>query len=424
MASDLLGGPAFDLHLRAARISDGDPVSIGIHGGRLHYVGPVRELAATTTIEADGCAVIPGLLEPHVHLDKVLLDGRRTTRSGTLEEAMRITAELKRQFTWDEMWERASLVAHRFARNGTTTLRAHTDVDPIVGTLGIQVLLDLKKRMAQEIDLQVVAFPQEGILNQPGTLELLEESLDLGADVVGGCPYAEDDLAAAIGHLELVFGLAVRRDLPLDLHADFADDTTDSRFALAETIARATLEHGLQGRVTIGHATSLDALDEPERGRVFDALAEADVAVVALPATDLHLGGRDDRRNMRRGLAPLKELARAGVRVGFSTNNVRNAFTPYGNADTLETALLLAQTAHYSTPHDLDQVLRMATVGAASIMGVPDAGALVTDAPADLVVLEAPTPTEALLSRAPRRLVMKEGAILHGPDEPLPTSAV
>ncbi len=221
-----------------------------------------------------------------------------------------------------------------------------------------------------------------------------------------------------------MFDLAEEHDLPVDLHADFADDVSDPRYAMASFIARTTIERGYQGRVALGHMTSLGNLGGPDRDALFAELAEAGIAIVMLPHTDLHLGGRNDATDVRRGLAPLHALWEAGVTTGFSSNNVRNAFTPFGNADLLETGLFLAQTAHLGSPAELRRVVEMATSGAAGITGIAATHGLRVGAHADLVVLDATDPVSALLDRAPRRYVLKRGRVvaetehvvtLHGP---------
>ena len=227
------------------------------------------------------------------------------------------------------------------------------------------MLLGLRESHADLVDLQVVAFPQEGILQSPGTEDLLVEGLRAGADVVGGCSYMEATPEECRDHVDRVFALAERFGVPVDLHADFADDTSDPRYALAGYIADRTRAHGMAGRVTVGHMTSLASLGADARKRTVADLADAGVAVVVLPATDVHLGGRSDDANVRRGIAPVRDLLDAGVRTGLSSNNIRNGFTPFGNADVLEIALFLAQTAHLGGPDDLATLIRMATDDAA-----------------------------------------------------------
>ena len=405
-----------DLLLRDARLPDGSgPVDIAVEGGRITAIGPTTGGAsteATTVLDCAGDAVIPGLIEPHLHLDKALLDAEAPPSDGTLADAIAVTGRLKAAFTHESVTARAGRLLEQAVTHGTTVIRAQPDVDPIVGLTGLEAMLTLRAEYADLVDLQVVAFPQEGILRSPGTEDLLVEGLRLGADVVGGCSYQEATLDDCRAHVDRVFALAERFGVPVDIHADLADDTTDPRFALAEHIADRTRAHGMGGQVAVGHMTSLASLMPDARKRVLGELAEAGVAVVVLPMTDMHLGGRDDEVNVRRGIAPVRALLDAGVRTGLSSNNVRNAFTPYGVADVLDVALFLAQTSHLSTPKDLAHLIGMVTDDAAAIVGRGDRHGLRVGADADLVVLAAPTATEALLGRAHRRAVIRRGRVV------------
>ncbi|RMI29909.1 amidohydrolase family protein [Nocardia stercoris] len=402
-----------DLVLRRARIADDMlPVDIAVTGGRITEIGPELPDVAPEEIDCAGRVVIPGLVESHVHLDKALLDRERANPDGTLAGAIAVTAELKREFTVESVRDRARRVLDLAIGNGTTVIRAHPDVDPIVGLRGVDALLELREEYRGRIDLQIVAFPQEGILRAPGTLELLRESLRRGADVAGGCAYNEADVAACRRHVDLVFDVAAEFGVPVDIHADFADDATDPRFAMADYIAAVTERTGMSGRVALGHMTSLAGLDPVRRADTLARLAAAGVAVVSLPATDMHLGGRADTVNVRRGVAPVRELWAAGVTTAYSSNNIRNAFTPYGNADLLDIGLFLAQTGHLSGAADLNRVLAMATTEAARIVGLaPDYG-IRPGVPADLVVLSTRRVADVLLDRPDRAYVLKAGRIV------------
>lgn len=407
-----------DLVLRNARIADDTgTVDIHVREGRIRAiepaaVDPVADPAGPEEFDCAGRVVIPGLIESHLHLDKALLDRQKPNLDGSLAGAIAVTGELKRSFTPDAVRSRSRTVLDRAVAHGTTLVRVHPDVDPIIGLMALDVMLELKDEYRDVVELQVVAFPQEGILKAPGTLDLLRESLRRGADVVGGCSYNEADLADCRRHVDLVFELASEFGVPADLHADFGDDATDPRFAMAGYIADATVRHGMEGRVALGHMTSLAGRPPAERAAVIRQLARAGVAVVPLPATDMHLGGRQDPSGVRRGIAPVRELWEAGVTTAYSSNNIRNAFTPYGNADLLDIGLFLAQTSHLSSPDDLARVLAMATTEAARVVGVADRYGLRPGAQADLVVLDTRRVADALLDRPVRTAVVKAGRIV------------
>ncbi|MGW4244508.1 amidohydrolase family protein [Nocardia sp. NPDC004722] len=401
-----------DLVLRAARIADdAELVDIAVADGVITAIAPALPDRGTREIDCAGRVVIPGLIESHVHLDKALLDSEKANPDGTLAGAISVTAELKRGFTVAAIRDRARRVLDMAIANGTTAIRAHPDVDPIVGLRGVTALLDLQAEYRDRLDLQIVAFPQEGILRAPGTLELLRESLHAGADVLGGCSYNEETVRDCRRHIDLLFELAVEFDVPLDIHADFADDGSDPRYTMADYIAEVTERTGRCGRVTLGHMTSLAGRSPAERGRTIERLAAAGISVVPLPATDMHLGGRGDTTNVRRGIAPIRELWEAGVTTAYSSNNIRNAFTPYGNADLLDIGLFLAQTSHLSGPEDLGRVLGMATTEAARNIGIADRYGIRVGAMADLVVLSTERVADALIDRPERNYVFKAGRI-------------
>ncbi|GAA1370184.1 amidohydrolase family protein [Streptomyces beijiangensis] len=404
-----------DLILRDARVEDATRTSdIVVEAGRITAVRPpgTGTDRPYESIDCAGRIVLPGFVEAHIHPDKALLDGLGSPRGTTLADAIAVTLDLKRGFGHDDVYDRSRRVIESAILNGTTTLRAHPDVDPVAGLLGVEVLLELREKYRQFIDIQIVAFPQEGIVRSPGTEKLLRAALTAGADVVGGCSYQEDSVEDCRRHVDLVLDLAAEYDVPADLHADFADDAGDPRYTMAEYIADATRRRGLGGRVTLGHMTSLSGRPPLERAATAAKLASHGVNVVPLPATDLHLGGRIDTQAVRRGVAPVRELWDAGVVTATATNNIRNAFTPYGTGDLLDIALLLAQTGHLSGPADLRRVLRMVTYDAARVIGIAEHYGVREGAIADLVVLDTTRYDDIVLDRPERAYVIKAGRIV------------
>jgi cytosine/creatinine deaminase len=395
--------------LSNVRVNDVDlPTSVAIEDGLITAIGP--QVARADALDCEGMLLLPGLVEPHLHLDKALLSSG--SAAGGLAEAIAATTRLKAGFTLEDVLSRGRAVLDKAIANGTTAARLQTDVDPAVGTLSVQAMLMLRDSYAHAIDLQVVAFPQEGIIDRPGTLELLRQCLALGADVIGGCTYSETTVAGCRQHIDTVLDLAQEFGVPADFHADFADDDGDPRFAMADYLSNRTLAQDMAGQVAVGHLTSLGGTAEPARSKTIQGLADAGVAVICLPATDLYLGGRSDRVNIRRGLTPIAELRAAGVLTAVSSNNIRNAFTPFGNADQFETALLLAQTSHLGAATDLAAVLDMASTAAARVIGLPGPQLVAPGARADLIVVAADTAASALLDRAPRRYVLKAGVVV------------
>jgi cytosine/creatinine deaminase len=401
-----------EMLIRNVRIDDERPLmDIGIRGGRIAAIEEGIDGAGDEEIDAGGRVALPGFIEPHLHLEKAFVHRRLPARSGTLEEAIRVTGILKAKQQRDDVLERSRRVLDMAVRNGTVLIRAHPDVDPIQGLIGVETALELKDEYRDLLDLQIVAFPQEGLLKTAGATELMQQALAMGADVVGGCPYNELTWDDTCAHIDKVFELALTNDLDVDMHADFADDTQDKRFAAAEYIARKTIAVGYQGRVALGHMTSLGALIPEDAKPVIDLLREADIHIITLPATDTYLGGRKDEAKPRRGLTPVRALHAAGVNVAYSSNNIRNAFTPFGKADPLQIGNLLAHLVQFGTPEHQLEILKMGTSNAARAVGLADDYGLAVGKPADLMILDTLVVADALLDMPPRSWVLKRGRI-------------
>ncbi len=398
-----MAGP-FDLLLRSCRLPDGRTVDLGTLEGRIAEIGSLAERPARRRVDCGNRVLTPGLVDAHIHLDKALLSERAPSIEGTVAEALRVTAEAKRAFTVDDIRSRARRVLDAAVRAGTTAMRSHVEIDPIVGLKGLEALVGLKREYAPAIDLQLCAFAQEGILRSPGTEALLARALEGGADLIGGCPYNDTDAHAQI---DIVFCLAREFDVDVDFHIDFFDEPDHMDILY---VAEQTVRFGWQGRVAAGHVSELAAL-EPERfDEVAVILKDAGIGIIILPATDLYLMGRKDARNPRRGLAPAKRLLAAGVTVAAATNNILNAFTPMGTGDLALMGYLVTAAAHMGTERDVADVLAMLTDHPARLLRLPDYG-LRVGARADLVLWETERPADVVTTMAPRRLVVKAGLL-------------
>ncbi|SFB57782.1 cytosine deaminase [Cohnella sp. OV330] len=356
-------------------------------------------------LDANGYVVTPGLVETHIHLDKAFLSERLERPAANLGEAIAMTAALKPGYTAEDVTARSRRALDRSFAFGVSLLRAQVEIDPVLGLLSLASALALKAEFAGRMTLQLVAFPQEGIFNQPGTARLLREAIRLGADAVGGIPYNDRDSGE---HLDFVFRLAADAGLPVDLHLDFSDDPT--QLAIEDVIAR-TREYGLEGRVCVGHLTSLGSVPPDRARRIGERMAEAGIHVFALPATDLYLNGRGDTHAVRRGIAPVGLLLDAGVNVCFGTNNLRNAFTPFGTGDPLDVALLLAQTSYMGTETDADRLLGMCTDRAAAALGVDDRR-IRPGAPADFALIRAESVQDLIYDRPRDRMAIRGGRLV------------
>jgi cytosine deaminase len=394
----------FDLLLHDCRLPDGTLADLGCRDGRVVEHGALRDRAAARRVECGGRVVTPGLVESHIHLDKALLSDRTPSVEGTLQEAIRITGEAKRRFTVDDIRTRARAVLDMAVRHGTTAMRSHVEVDPIVELRGLEALLPLKAEYAPALDLQLCAFAQEGVFRMPGTEPLLGEALRRGADLIGGCPYTDADGHAQI---DVIFRLAREFGVDADFHVDFFDEPEHLH---VRYIAEQAIRYGWQGRVALGHCTELAALPPADLAPIAGLIRDAGLGVITLPATDLYLMGRKDIHHVRRGLAPIKRLLEAGVTVAAATNNVRNAFTPVGNANLLLMGLLLTVGAHMGSERERREVLEMLTTYPGRLLRLPSCGPGL-GLQADLVVWDAERLDDLVAGQAAPWVVVKRGRI-------------
>lgn len=383
---------------------------VGIADGRFASIAESAGAAtAALTLDAEGRMAVPGFVEPHIHLDKALISERAPPNvSGTLTEAIEILWEIKRNYTVEEIADRATRVIARAIENGVLRLRSHVDVDPIGGTRPAEGIIRARERLGDLIDIQIVAFPQEGIVKSPGTEALMRQAMQLGVDVVGGMPFNEASPADSRAHIEIVFDIAREFDADIDMHVD---ETDDPMARTLEMLAELTIANGWQGRVTAGHTCALAGYPRDYADRVIGRLQEAGVNMIANPATNLMLQGRLDDYPKRRGVTQVKELLAAGVNVACGQDCVHDTFYPFGQNDPLEIAFLLCHASHMSLPAEIRTVMDMVTGNGARALRIADFQVAV-GAAADLVVLDAKDPREAFTTRGPRRWVIRRGRLI------------
>ncbi len=386
-----------------------EAVDVAIDGERIAAVEEGIQASAEREYEGAGNLLLPGFVNAHQHLDKCMLgDVMRPNRSQTLQEAIEITWDHKRGYTKQEIASRAVPVIEAAIRNGTTALRAFADVDTVGGLTPVQALLEIKRRFEGMITFEVVAFPQEAIIRDPGTEDLMEQAVELGADIVGGLPWYERLDSHVHDHIDFCLELAQRTGR--DVHM-LADDTDDPTSRSLEYLAVRTIETGYQGRVTASHCGALSAYDDNHASRVISLVRDAGITISSNTQISLVLDGRADRGLVRRGITRVGELLDAGVNVISAQDDVNDPYYPFGKPDQLEVAQYTAHVAQLTYPAQLEVVLDMVTVNAATAMRLDGYGTSPGDR-ADLVLVAATTVHEALRLIPPRTLVFYGGRLL------------
>ncbi|TCR00570.1 amidohydrolase family protein [Neorhizobium sp. JUb45] len=370
-----------DLLLRNVRTAQHpDPVDIAIQDGLIAKIAPGLRCEAVEEEDLDGAFAFPGFVDSHIHLDKACILDRCTICAGTLEEGVRETAQAKAGFTEEDVYERAAALVARAIQHGTNRMRTFVEIDPRAGMRSFEAIKRVREDYAFAIDIQICAFAQEGLTQEPETEAMLDEALRSGADLIGGCPYTDADPAE---HIRRIFALARTHDVDIDFHLDFSLDPTKTDLP---AVIEATRQNGYGGRVTIGHVTNLSALEPSALAEIGHKLADAGIALTVLPATDLFLTGRQYTSNIPRGITPAHRLAALGVRTAIATNNVLNPFTPFGDASLSRMANLYANVMQLSRDADIELVFDMVGAKAAAIMGVKHK--LAIGGPADIVILD------------------------------------
>jgi len=405
-----------DLILRNARIEGAtDPRDIGIDKGRIVAIEP--SLAADgEQIDLAGRLVAPGFIESHIHLDKSCILDRCASEKGDLEEAIQQVAQAKKAFTPEDVHQRGARTLRKSILNGTTHMRTHLEVDPGIGLRGFEGVRQLVDDYRWAIDLEICVFPQEGLLNNPGTDELMVAALRNGARVVGAAPYTDSN---PHGQIDRVFAMAKEFDVDIDMHLDFGADTSSLDL---DHVCRLTDREGWGGRVAIGHVTKLSALAPAAFATAARRMADAGVALTVLPSTDLYLMGRNAEHSAMRGVTAAHSLLHHGVNCSLSTNNVLNPFTPFGDCSLIRMANLYANICHVGAKADIEECFRMVTTRSAALMRIDDYGVEVGKS-ADLVVIDAPDRAAAVAELASplygfkrgRRTFTRAAPVLHAP---------
>lgn len=377
--------------------------------------GRIAAIAASQSAGADvenidlrGKLVVPGLVDVHQHVDKSRT--RRIVRNptGTLDGALAGYQAFAAGVTRDDMIARATRTLETCLAYGTVAIRSHTNIDPQTQVRGVEAMVELRDRYADRIKLQVVAHVTSGATRMRDKAKAwLEQAIDAGADVIGGVPAISDDPMA---FLDMVFGLAEKHGLPLDLHID---EHLDAKTLLFEPLAKRTEALGLQGRVVASHSSALSALDRADAGRIIEKLARARIAIVTLPAANLFLQGRDAAALSPRGLTRIVELLGAGVPVAAGSDNIQDPFVPTGSGDLLEIARWTLLAGHLGLG-DLNIAFDMVSRTPAAIMGLGQDWGIRPGARADLLITDGEDPEDLVATGALTRTVMVAGRVVSG----------
>jgi len=398
------------LLLRNATLPDGRTGhDLLCEGGRIVALGP--QLAAppqAEVIDAQGGLLSPPFVDAHFHMDATLSYGLpRVNESGTLLEGIALWGELKPTLQQEAIVERALQYCDWAVAKGLLAIRSHVDVcDPRL--LAVEALLHVKQRVKPYLDLQLVAFPQDGVLRAKGALENLKRALQMGVDVVGGIPHFERTMADGAESVRLLCELAAERGLPVDMHCDESDDPLSRHI---ETLAFHTQRLGLQGRVTGSHLTSMHSMDNYYVSKLIPLMAEAQVNAVANPLINITLQGRHDSYPKRRGMTRVPELMAAGVTVGFGHDCVMDPWYSLGTGDMLEVAQMGLHVGQMTSQAQMRACFDAVTVNSAKILGLQGYG-LAPGCRADFVLLQARSPVEALRLRAARLIVVRGGEVV------------
>ncbi|HVO89581.1 MAG TPA: amidohydrolase family protein [Casimicrobiaceae bacterium] len=398
-----------ELLITHANLPDGRTgIDVLVANGRVVDVAPNIAARAKDTIDAAGLLLAPPFVDAHFHMDSTLSYGMpRINRSGTLLEGIALWGELKPMLTQEGLVERALAYCDWAVAKGLLAIRTHVDVCD-ARLLAVEALLHVRERVKPYLDLQLVAFPQDGALRAEGAVANLERALDLGVDVVGGIPHFERTAAEGAQSVRVLCEIAARRGLPVDMHCDESDDPLSRHI---ETLAFETQRLGLQGRVTGSHLTSMHSMDNYYVSKLLPLMREAQVHAVANPLINITLQGRHDSYPKRRGMTRVPELIAAGITCAFGHDCVMDPWYALGSGDMLEVAAMGLHVAQMTGQDAMRACFDAVTTHAARILGLRDYG-IAPGCRADFVLLQARDPIEAIRLRATRLKVFRAGRVI------------
>ncbi|MEZ5722085.1 MAG: amidohydrolase family protein [Paracoccaceae bacterium] len=398
----------FDILVTGGVLPDGVQADIGIKDGLIAAVGGLFGSTAGDVIDATGDLVSPPFVDPHFHMDAALSYGTpRINASGTLLEGIALWGELREEATVDEMVDRALRYCDWAVSMGLLAIRSHVDTTP-AHLRGVEAMIEVREKVKPYLDLQLVAFPQDGLYRAEGARDNLLRALDMGVDVVGGIPHFERTMEDGRASVRDLCEIAAERGLPVDMHCDETDDPLSRHI---ETLACETQRLGLGGRVVGSHLTSMHSMDNYYVSKLLPLIAEAGVAAIPNPLINIVLQGRHDTYPKRRGLTRVKEMQAMGIPVGWGQDCVRDPWYSLGTADMLDVAFMGLHVAQMTSPEEMKRCFDMVTEVNAAIIGMEGYG-LTEGAVGSLVVLDAGDPIEAVRLRPDRLAVISKGKVV------------
>jgi cytosine/creatinine deaminase len=400
---------SFDILLKGGILPDGTQADIAVSGGMIAAIEARIDAEAGDTIDVSGCLVSPPFVDPHFHMDATLSYGLpRINASGTLLEGIALWGELKPLLTEEAVIERALAYCDWAVSMGLLAIRTHADTSDDNALTGVRGLLAVRDKVKPYLDLQIVAFPQDGFYRSPKARENTIRALDMGVDIVGGIPHFERTMADGRRSVTELCEIAAQRGLMVDMHCDETDDPLSRHI---EQLAFETQRLGLQGRVVGSHLTSMHSMDNYYVSKLLPLIAEARVSAIPNPLINITIQGRHDTYPKRRGLTRVPEMLVHGIRVAWGQDCVLDPWYPLGTADMLDVAFMGLHVAQMTSPAAMRRCFDMITTESAAIMGLEGYG-LEKGKRASLVVLDAGNPIEAIRLRADRLLVMAHGKIV------------
>jgi cytosine deaminase len=383
------------------------PMDIAIRDGKVEEIGKNLDGEGCQVVDGSGMLASPLFIDPHHHLDCAFLN-EPPNLSGTLEEAIHINAQLKANRQDADVYEKACRALNLALHNGTGWVRSHTDIDSISMLKLLHPIVEAKEKFRNLVEVQIVAFPQLGVVADPQSVDLIQQAMQEGADIVGGMPHAEASLEDAAKHIELLFHIAEKFNADIDMHVDETDDPASRTL---ELLAEATLKHSYQGRVTASHCCALAAYPDDYASQVIEKVAMAQINIVTNPLVNLYLQGRQDKQPVRRGITRVKQLLQAGVNVTCGSDDIANLFFPFGRMDMLEIAMMTSVVSHLTRPEEIQTAFNMPRERAARTLNLPAYGIIPGD-PANIVLLAATNAQEALQLQPAHRIIFCNGELV------------